>query len=130
VTVPDEKKGRTPEQRQEADSRGREGEAEAAMFLAQAGWRIVAERVKTKAGEIDLIAKRTGLVAFVEVKWRARAVSLADAIDERRLARVARAAEIVWQDYATQGEDIRIDVILLAPGRKPTHIENAWMPFG
>jgi len=121
---------RTPEQRRDADSRGREGEAEAAMFLAQAGWRVVAERVKTKAGEIDLIVKRTGLVAFVEVKWRARAASLGDAIDERRLKRVAAAVEIVWQDYATDGEDIRIDVILLAPGRKPTHIENAWMPFG
>jgi putative endonuclease len=121
---------RTPEQRHEADARGREGEAEAAMFLAQRGWRIVAERVKTKAGEIDLIAKRTGLVAFVEVKWRARSASLGDAIDERRLARVAAAVELVWQDYATTGEDIRIDVILLAPGRKPTHIENAWMPFG
>lgn len=119
----------TPE-RQEADSRGREGEAEAAMWLAQQGWRIVAERVKTKAGEIDLIAKRTGLVAFVEVKWRARAAALADAIDERRLTRVAKAAEIVAHEYATDGEDIRIDVILLAPGRKPTHIENAWMPFG
>jgi putative endonuclease len=118
----------TPE-RQEADSRGREGEAEAAMWLAQQGWRIVAERVKTKAGEIDLIAKRTGLVAFVEVKWRARAAALADAIDERRLTRVAKAAEIVAHEYATEGEDIRIDVILLAPGRKPTHIENAWMPF-
>lgn len=100
------------------------------MFLAQAGWQIVAERVKTKAGEIDLIAKRSGLVAFVEVKWRARAASLGDAIDERRLARVAAAVEIVWQVYATAGEDIRIDVILLAPGTKPTHIENAWMPFG
>jgi putative endonuclease len=119
----------TPE-RQEADSRGREGEAEAAMWLAQQGWRIVAERVKTKAGEIDLIAKRTGLVAFVEVKWRARAAALADAIDERRLTRVAKAAEIVAHEYATEGEDIRIDVILLAPDRKPTHIENAWMPFG
>lgn len=121
---------RTPEQRQEADARGREGEAEAAMFLAQKGWRIVAERVKTKAGEIDLVARRTGLVAFVEVKWRARPASLDDAIDERRLRRVAAAVECVWQDYATGGEDIRIDVILLAPGRKPTHIENAWMPFG
>ena len=44
--------------------------------------------------------------------------------------RVAAAVEIVWQDYAGEGEDIRIDVILLAPGRKPTHIANAWMPFG
>lgn len=121
---------RTPEQRRDADQRGREGEAAAAMFLAQQGWRIVAERVKTKAGEIDLIVKKAGLVAFVEVKWRARAASLGDAIDERRLARVARAVEMVWQDYACEGEDIRIDVILLAPGRKPTHIENAWMPFG
>jgi putative endonuclease len=121
---------RSPRDRHEADQRGREGEAEAAMFLAQNGWQIVAERVKTKAGEIDLVAKRTGLVAFVEVKWRAQAANLADAINERRLARVAAAVEIVWQDYATQGEDIRIDVLLLAPGRKPTHIENAWMPFG
>jgi putative endonuclease len=120
---------RTPEQRHEADRRGREGEAEAAMFLAQQGWRIVAQRVKTKAGEIDLIARRHGLVAFVEVKWRARAPSLADAIDERRLRRVAAATALVWQDYATGGEDIRIDVILLSPGRKPTYIENAWMPF-
>lgn len=117
----------TPERR-EADRRGREGEAEAAMWLVQQGWRIVAERVKTKAGEIDLIAQRPGLVAFVEVKWRARAPSLADAIDERRLARVATAAESVMHLYATEGEDVRIDVILLAPGRKPTHIENAWMP--
>ncbi len=121
---------RTPEQRHEADQRGRQGEAEAAMFLAQNGWRIVAERVKTKRGEIDLVAARSGLVAFVEVKWRAQAATLGEAIDERRLSRVAAAVEMVWQDYATQGEDIRIDVILLAPGRKPTHIENAWMPFG
>ncbi len=121
---------RTPAGRRDADQRGRDGEAEAAIWLTQQGWRIVAERFKTKAGEIDLIARRTGLVAFVEVKWRARAASLADAIDERRLRRVAAAVELVWQDYATAGEDIRIDVILLAPGRKPTHIENAWMPFG
>lgn len=117
----------TPERRV-ADQRGREGEAQAAMWLASQGWRIVAERVKTKVGEIDLVAQRSGLVAFVEVKWRARANSLADAIDERRLARVAAAAESVMHLYATQGEDVRIDVILLAPGHKPHHIENAWMP--
>ena len=121
---------RSPEQRLEADRRGREGEAQAAMFLAQNGWRILAERVKTRRGEIDLVAARSGLVAFVEVKWRAQASTLGEAIDERRLSRVAAAVEMVWQDYATEGQDIRIDVILLAPGQKPTHIENAWMPMG
>ena len=119
---------RTPGERRNADKRGREGEAEAAMFLARQGWLILAERVKTKAGEIDLIARKPGLVAFVEVKWRARPAELADAIDERRLARVAAAVECVAHEYAAGGEDIRIDVILLAPGCKPTHIENAWMP--
>lgn len=121
---------RTPAARQEADSRGRAGEAEAAMFLMQQGWRIVGERIKTRVGEIDLIASRSGVVAFVEVKWRNRTAGLADAIDERRLARVAAAVELVWQEYAVAGEDIRIDVILLSPGSKPVHIENAWMPFG
>jgi putative endonuclease len=48
--------------------------------------------------------------------------------DERRLARVAAAAEVVMHRYAAAGEDVRIDVILLAPGRRPYHIANAWMP--
>ncbi len=121
-------RARSTTERQDADQRGREGEAEAAMWLAGQGWSIIAERVKTKVGEIDLIVRKPGLVAFVEVKWRARSAALADAIDERRLARVAAAAESVMHLFATEGEDVRIDVILLAPGRKPTHIENAWMP--
>ena len=111
-----------------AEQRGREGEAEAAQWLMQQGWHVLAERVKTKLGEIDLIARKNGLVAFVEVKWRKRAADLATAIDERRLARVAAAVEVVAHEFAKQGEDIRIDVILLAPGARPRHIKNAWMP--
>ena len=111
-----------------ADRKGREGEAEAAQWLRDQGWDILAQRVKTKLGEIDLVARREGLVAFIEVKWRRRAAALATAIDERRLARVAAAVEVVGHEYATDGEDISIDVILLAPGSFPRHIANAWMP--
>ena len=111
-----------------ADRKGREGEAEAARWLSDQGWEIAAQRVKTKVGEIDLIAKRDGIVAFIEVKWRRRAADLATAIDERRLARVAAAVEVVAHQYACDGEDISIDVILLAPGAVPRHIANAWMP--
>ena len=42
--------------------------------------------------------------------------------------RVAAAVECVAHEFATEGEDIRIDVILLAPGALPRHIANAWMP--
>lgn len=114
--------------RQLAEHRGREAEDEAARWLEGQGWEIVARRRKTKVGEIDLVARQDGLVAFVEVKWRQRAADLDLAIDEHRLSRVAAAAESVAHEYARQGEDLRIDVILLAPGTPPRHIENAWMP--
>lgn len=114
--------------REIAERKGREGEAQAAQWLAAQGWRILAERVKTKVGEIDLIARKGSLVAFIEVKWRKRAADLDTAIDERRLARVAAAVESVAHEYASDGEDISIDVILLAPGSRPRHITNAWMP--
>lgn len=114
--------------RQLAEKSGREGERRAAFWLRAKGWSILAERVKTPRGEIDLVAKRGGVVAFVEVKWRRKPADLDTAIDERRLARVAAAVECVAHEYATEGEDIRVDVILLAPGALPRHIANAWMP--
>ncbi len=114
--------------RQLAEQRGRMAEDDAARWLEGQGWKIAARRRKTRVGEIDLVARREGLVAFVEVKWRQRAADLDLAIDDHRLSRVAAAAECVMHEYATQGEDIRIDVILLAPGTTPRHIENAWMP--
>ena len=66
-------------------------------------------------------------LTFVEVKTRATAAELDFAIDEQRLARVAAAAEFLMPRYAGPGDDIRVDVILLAPGTRPRHIENAWI---
>jgi len=114
--------------RQRAEKQGREGERMAAVWLRLKGWRILAQRVKTPLGEIDLIARKPGLVAFVEVKWRKRREDLDHAIDEYRLSRVAAAVECVAHEYAKDGDDMRIDVILLAPKTLPHHIVNAWMP--
>lgn len=111
-----------------AERRGRRGEALAAWYLRLKGWRIVGQRLKTPRGEVDLIARRGRCVAFVEVKWRAGEAELALAIDHRRLARVAAAAEALAPRYVRDGDDLRIDVVLLAPGRWPRHIVNAWQP--
>lgn len=110
-----------------AEAAGRRGERLAGWWLRLKGWQILDRRVRTPAGEVDLVAKRGALIAFVEVKTRATSAELDFAIDERRLARVAAAAEYLMPRYATNGEDIRVDVILLAPGVRPRHIENAWI---
>lgn len=114
--------------KQAAEKHGRKGERFAAIWLALQGWRTIAKRVKTPRGEIDLIMKRGDVVAFIEVKWRKRAADLDHAIDEYRLRRVAAAVEAVAHEYVTGDETTRIDVMLLAPGRRPRHIVNAWQP--
>ena len=113
--------------RRAAEAAGRRGERIAGWWLRLKGWRILARRVRTPAGEVDLVARKGSIVAFVEVKARATAAELDHAIDARRLARVAAAAEYLMPRFAGPGDDIRVDVILLAPGTMPRHIENAWI---
>ena len=115
------------EARRKAEAAGRRGERLAAWWLRLKGWRILDRRVRTPAGEVDLVARKASLIAFVEVKLRKSAAELDFAIDERRLARVAAAAEILMPRYAGPADDIRVDVILIAPGTRPRHIENAWI---
>lgn len=112
-------------QRARREAQGRRGEDWAALYLRVKGWRIVAQRLKTPRGEIDLIARRGNTTIFVEVKWRASADLLDQAVDPYRLRRVAAAAEAVAHRYAQPGDLVRIDVLLLAPWRFPRHLENA-----
>ncbi len=114
--------------RAERERMGRRAEMLAAWFLRCKGWRILGRRIRNPRGEVDLIARRGRIVAFVEVKWRQRADLLDDAIDVYRLRRVAEAAGAMAHKYVRQGDDMRIDVLLLAPGRFPRHITNAFQP--
>ena len=114
--------------RSAAEQRGRRGETIAAWFLRLKGWRIVGKRLKTARGEVDLVARRGTTVAFVEVKWRAWPSELDTAIDSHRLRRVAAAANALAPRFAKAGEDVRIDVLLVTPGRIPRHLINVWQP--
>ena len=112
--------------REAAERRGRRGEGFAAWWLRLQGWRIVAQRVKTPRGEVDLIARRGRTVLFLEVKWRATRIERDRAIDAHRLRRVAAAVEAIAHRYVREDDNPRIDVLLLAPGLWPRHIVNAW----
>ncbi len=112
--------------RQDAERRGRRAEQIAAWWLRLKGWRIVGRRVRTPMGEVDIIARRFHTTAFVEVKARASIADLDMAVDRHRLRRVAAAATALAARHAFPGGDIRIDVILVAPGRLPRHLENVW----
>lgn len=112
--------------RAEAEQRGRRAEQIAAWWLRLQGWRILARRQRTPVGEVDIVARRGRTVIFVEVKARDNEQGLALAIDRHRLTRVARAAEVLAARFARNGEDVRIDVILIAPRRWPRHLKNVW----
>ncbi len=114
--------------RRTREQHGRRGERLAAWWLRLKGWSILDRRVRTPLGEVDIVARDGAAIVFVEVKWRAKGADLDHAIDEFRLRRVAAAAGAIAHNYAGPNEDIRIDVLLLAPGVRPRHIVNAWMP--
>lgn len=110
--------------RQKAENEGRRAERIAAWWLRLHGWRILDERVRVTAGEVDLVAKRGNIIAFAEVKQRKSRADLDHAIDAYRLRRVVAATQMLASRYAKNGEDIRIDVILLAPRTLPRHLVN------
>lgn len=112
--------------RQRAERGGRRGEAVAALWLQLKGWRILARRARTPVGEVDLVARRGRMVAFVEVKARASEAEAGMALDHYRLRRVAAAAEALAPRYVRAGDDLRIDAIFIVPRRLPRHLANVW----
>ena len=112
--------------RRRAERGGRRAEAIAAFWLQLKGWDVLARRVRTPVGEVDLVARRGRTVAFVEVKARATAAEAGFALDDYRLRRVAAAAEALAHRFALPGDDTRIDAIFIVPWRLPRHLTNVW----
>src|SRR5215472_11652047 len=87
--------------------------------------------LETPLGEIDIVARRRGVLVFVEVKARASMDAALEAVTERTRQRIAAAAEL-WlarhPQHANGG--IRFDVIVVTPGRMPRHIANAFNAGG
>src|SRR5262245_17616551 len=99
--------------RREAERRGRRAESFAAWFLRLKGYRVLARRYKTPAGEIDLVMKRGRTIVFVEVKQRPDEVAGLEAVTPAARQRIARAASLwVSRHPAAATLDQRFDIVL------------------
>lgn len=115
----------------ESRALGAAGEALAADWLADRGWDVVARRFRSGHRDLDLVARRGGVVAFVEVKARrgTRFGDPVEAVGWRKRRELLRSAQ-VWMDrHGRPGEAYRFDVIgvLVSDGRvRVRHVENAF----
>jgi putative endonuclease len=116
-------------QRSLAESAGRRAERLAALSLQLKGYVILDRRVKTGRGEVDLIARRKDVLAFVEVKMRRHHTDPAEILAPRQMQRIVNGAT-GWAAARSWTRDCvwRYDLIMVTPWRWPHHIRDAWQP--
>src|ERR1700676_2454309 len=108
---------------------GLSAETRAAAYLMAKGYRILAKRYRTPYGEIDLVARKRRLVAFIEVKARASLDEAAYAVTPRQQARIIEAAQAWLMAHPEHAEfELRFDAMLIAPRRLPRHLLAAFAP--
>lgn len=109
--------------------RGAAAERACEEALARAGFTVLGRRIRTPAGEIDLVARSGGLTLIVEVKARPSASEAAFAISPRQRVRLAAAAEaLMAANPAWFGASLRFDAMLVAADGGVVWIEDAFRP--
>ena len=106
---------------------GLSAETRAAVYLRAKGYRILAKRFRTPYGEIDLVVRRGNLMAFVEVKARAKFDDSAYAVTPRQQKRIIDAAQAWLMAHPEHADlELRFDAMLIAPRRLPRHLPAAF----
>ena len=113
---------------------GRLGERRALWYFRLRGYRILARNLRTEGGEIDLVVRRLGTLAFVEVKTRQSRGAGAphEAVDGDKQRRIVALAETFLRRYDARDCRIRFDVIsAFWDGRRLelTHYADAFRPM-
>ena len=114
-------------ERRRRERAGRRAETAAALWLQLKGYRILDRRARMPACEIDLVARKGRMFVFVEVKSRRTMAQALEAVTPQLQTRLEQAAnQWVSRRRGAQQDLWRFDVVLLAPGRLPRHMRDAW----
>ena len=108
---------------------GQRGEDIAAAYLARQGWTILGRNVRCgRTGEIDIVARRGGILAFVEVKTRSsgRFGTPGEAVTWRKQTRIRALARHYLMTERPRAAAIRFDVVEVRPGPVVTHLEGCF----
>lgn len=110
-----------------SERKGRRAEWFAAFALMLKGYRIPALRYRTPLGEIDLVARKGDLIAFIEVKARRDLATGVDSVSYASQKRI-RAAGDVYISRQPDAERLswRFDIIVVSPWRWPVHLKDAF----
>lgn len=118
---------RSRERRRRAERRGRLAEFLCRSHLRLRGWRILARDWRCAVGEIDILARRGGALAIIEVKSRRDFATAVTSLSPRQRRRIARAAELFLAGRPDLAElALRFDVMLVEDWRLPRHLRDAW----
>lgn len=108
---------------------GLSAEATAAAAYEALGAAVLARRLRTPAGEIDIVARLGGLLVFVEVKSRRRPLGADPPVPERQWRRIAAAAEAYLAAHPGEGaQGCRFDAAILLPDGRLEIVADAWRP--
>ena len=114
--------------RQKAYRLGHAAELRAVWRLRFGGWTILARRYRTGLGEIDIVARRGKVLAFIEVKARADEMRATDALTGRQFGRASRAASLFLARYPRHADcSVRFDAVLVS-SLWPKHLTDVWQP--
>ncbi|NMB74173.1 MAG: YraN family protein [Myxococcales bacterium] len=108
---------------------GHEAEERAAAFLTEQGYRILERNLRTRLGEVDIVAMDGDTLVFVEVRSRrdASAVHPAATVNRRKQRQVVRVAMLYCQKHTVRDTMIRFDVVAVLGERGPIElIRNAF----
>lgn len=121
--------GRTGTERRRAELWGRVAEILAAVLMMLKGYRVLSRRLKTRVGEIDIVAVRGDRLAFVEVKARRYAAEASIALAGQNGDRIAAAAEVFLKRRPRYRDHrIALDAVLVSLDCWPEHLPDALYP--